>query len=96
MSSINQAGQFPVADPAAPFADMAALRSAPVSFGYYQEDVARRQAAVEHNRAVRKGPIGWWNRHPALCTGVSFVVACNLGLLPLVQSAVLTVLRNAF
>ncbi|AFU03987.1 hypothetical protein [Nocardia brasiliensis] len=91
--SITSQGQFPVSGTPS-FAALADSSSAPVTFGYYQQNVAEARAAVEHNRAVRRGPIGWWNRHPVLTAGLSFAVTLNLALLPMAQNAMLTVLGN--
>lgn len=87
-------GQFPANGSAPSFTDIAQLRSAAVSFGYEQHDVAEAREAFEHNRAERRGPIGWWNRHKLLTTGVSAAVAANLMFVPMVQNAALTVLGH--
>ncbi|MFJ4654211.1 hypothetical protein ACIP5Y_23335 [Nocardia sp. NPDC088792] len=94
MSITSRQGQFPANGSAPSFTDMTDLGSTEVSFGYHQEDVAEGQAAVEHNKAERRGPIGWWNRHKLLTMGVSAAVAANLAFLPMVQNAALVVLGH--
>ncbi|MFI9504982.1 hypothetical protein [Nocardia sp. NPDC052566] len=88
-------GQFPASGTAPSFTDMAALESAAVGFGYYQENVAEGAAAVEHNKTERRGPIGWWTQHKLLRFGFSFGIALNLAYLPLMQNAALVVLSHA-
>ncbi|MFI1918087.1 hypothetical protein [Nocardia sp. NPDC020380] len=93
MNSTNQAGQFPTGGSPS-FTDMSELSGGSVTFGYEQQDVAERPEAVAHNKTERRGPIGWWNRHKMLTTGVGLAVAANLAFVPLIQNAALVVLGH--
>ncbi|APB00306.1 hypothetical protein [Nocardia seriolae] len=94
MGITNQASRDTSIGSAPSLADLTDLQSAAVSFGYHQGNVAEGRAAVAHNKIERQGPIGWWNRHKLLTTGLSGAVAVYLALLPSVQSAALVVLGH--
>lgn len=75
-----------------PFVAIESVESAPVSFGYYNQDVIDAQDAAAFNRADRPHTIGWWQRHPVLSCAVGTALVMNLAFLPAVQNAVLAAL----
>ncbi len=79
-----------VADPIRGLCDPA---SAPVSFGYYQDNASDAETIARCHRP-RRGPIGWWNRHRGFRAGVGLVLVGNLGFLPAVQDALLSALSH--
>ncbi|MBF6330895.1 hypothetical protein [Nocardia transvalensis] len=87
----SPAGGTTVADPRAGLLD---LRSAPITYGYYAENATGAETIEQCHRGPRRGPIGWWNRHPHLRLGVGAAMAVNLGFLPAVQDALLSALQH--
>ncbi|ASF09665.1 MULTISPECIES: hypothetical protein [Nocardia] len=71
------------------------VRSAPVTFGYYEQNEATADAGVEWNTRSRTAPIGWWNRHRHAQTGFGLALITTLAFVPAVQNAILTVLTHA-
>ncbi|MCM6775379.1 hypothetical protein NDR87_16125 [Nocardia sp. CDC159] len=67
--------------------------SAPVSFGYYEENAADADTIARCHRP-RTGPVGWWNRHRRIRLAVGMALVLNLGFLPAVQDGILTALSH--
>ncbi|WP_067545921.1 hypothetical protein [Nocardia crassostreae] len=67
------------------------IRSAPVGYGYYEENVGEAAPRPRHRRP---GPVGWWNRHRWTRLGLGMALVANLGFLPAVQNALLTGLSH--
>ncbi|GAB2556159.1 hypothetical protein [Nocardia heshunensis] len=76
-----------------PLGGLLDTRSAPVAFGYYEENATEAETRERCHRP-RRGPVGWWNRHRGMRLGVGLALAANLGFLPAVQDAVLTGLSH--
>lgn len=76
-----------------PIGGLLDIRSAPVAFGYYEENAAD-PATIAHNHRRIRGRVGWWNRHRRIRLGVGMALVANLGFLPAVQDAVLTGLAH--
>ncbi|WP_069166763.1 hypothetical protein [Nocardia altamirensis] len=77
------------ANTAAPFSGLLDVSSAPVNFGYYEENATDAETIVRLRDEARPGPVGWWNRHRVIGTGVGMALVLTLGLLPAVQNALL-------
>lgn len=71
------------------------VRSAPVTFGYYERDEVAVAHGVEWNTRSRTAPIGWWNRHQHVQAGFGMAIVMTLAFVPAVQNAILTVLTHA-
>ncbi|QIS14927.1 hypothetical protein [Nocardia arthritidis] len=71
------------------------VTSAPVGFGYYEENASDAATIVRcHEPRNGRGPTGWWNRHRRLRAGVGMALVLNLGFLPAVQDALLTAISH--
>ncbi|MBF6331972.1 hypothetical protein [Nocardia transvalensis] len=80
----------PAVDPLGGLLDVS---SAPVTFGYYEENAADAEI-IARCHEPRKGPVGWWDRHRRIRLAVGMVLVVNLGLLPAVQNGILTALSH--
>ncbi|GAB4587377.1 hypothetical protein [Nocardia sp. IFM 10818] len=74
-----------------PLGGLIDTRSAPVAYGYYEENVGEAPPLPRHRR---RGPVGWWNRHRRIRLGLGMALVANLGFLPAVQNAVLSGLAH--
>ncbi|MFI6998737.1 hypothetical protein [Nocardia sp. NPDC050175] len=73
----------------APLGGLLDISSAPVAFGYYEENATDAETITRCHDRSRSGPIGWWNRHRQLGIGVGMTLVTTLGFLPAVQNAVI-------
>ncbi|RDI59086.1 hypothetical protein [Nocardia pseudobrasiliensis] len=80
-----------VVDPVAGLLDPA---TAPVSYGYYAENADDAASIERHRRVDPDKTIGWWNRHRPLQWAIGATLALNLGLMPSIQDALLTILQH--
>ncbi|GAB0103558.1 hypothetical protein JMUB6875_25310 [Nocardia sp. JMUB6875] len=85
--------RFATAGVTDPLGGLLDTRSAPVGYGYYEENASDAETR-ERCHVPRRGPVGWWNRHRTARLGVGLALAANLALLPAVQDAVLTGLSH--
>ncbi|MEU7141079.1 hypothetical protein ABZ942_16625 [Nocardia sp. NPDC046473] len=72
-----------------PLGGLLDLSSAPVCFGYYEQNASDAETIARCHDQTRVGPVGWWNRHRRLGIGVGMTLVTSLGFLPAVQNAIL-------
>lgn len=72
-----------------PLAGLINVGSAPVAFGYYEQNATDAET-ITRCHDTRIGPVGWWNRHRLVGLGMGTMLVTTLGFLPAVQNALLT------